>query len=337
MTKLSRKTFTAGSAAALASVAFVRTPARAAQFAWKFGVDTPLDHPINIRAVEAFAKIRQETGGALDITSYPNSSLGSDPNMLLQLRQGALEMLAYAGGILDTVVPVSSIENVAFAFATREKALAAMDGDLGTLVRKAIVDKGIMVFDKIFENGYREFTTSPHAIRNAADLQGLKLRVSPGKLRLDSFRSMGAAVTPIPPNELYTALQTHLVDGQETGILLIEAQRFFEVQHYLSLSNHMWSGYWNLVSLDKWNSLPPKFQAILRRNMDLAAMKERRDTELQTKATIDKLHRQGMLVNNVDIESFRAKLSAAGYYPRWKKEFGDEAWAALEKYAGKLS
>lgn len=337
MKKLSRKTFAGAGAAALASVAFVRSPARAAQFGWKFGVDTPVDHPINARAVEAFARIRKESGGQLDITSYPNSTLGSDPNMLLQLRQGALEMLGYAGGILDTVVPLSSIENVAFAFPTREKALAAMDGDLGALVRKAIVDKGIMVFDKLYENGYREFTTSPHPIRNAADLQGLKLRVSPGKLRVDSFRSMGAAVTPIPPNELYTALQTHLVDGQETGILLIEAQRFYEVQRYCSLSNHMWSGYWNLINLDKWNSLPPKLQEILRRNMNLSALKERRDTELLTGATIDKLRRQGMIVNKVDVESFKAKLSAAGYYPRWKKEFGDEAWAALEKYAGKLS
>ena len=337
MKKLSRKTFATGSAAALASVAFVRSQARAAQFSWKFGVDTPVDHPINTRAVEAFARIRKESGGQLDITSYPNSTLGSDPNMLLQLRQGALEMLAYAGGILDTVVPVSSIENVAFAFPTREKALAAMDADLGALVRKAIIDKGIMVFEKLYENGYREFTTSPHPIRNAADLQGLKLRVSPGKLRVDSFRSMGAAVTPIPPNELYTALQTHLVDGQETGILLIEAQRFYEVQRYCSLSNHMWSGYWNLLNLDKWNSLPPKLQEILRRNMNLSALKERRDTELLTGATIDKLRRQGMAINKVDVESFKAKLSAAGYYPRWKKEFGDDAWAALEKYAGKLS
>jgi tripartite ATP-independent transporter DctP family solute receptor len=337
MQKLSRKTFTAGSAAAVAGVAFIRRRARAAQFTWKFGIDTPVDHPINTRAVEAFGRIRKETGGQLDITSYPNSALGSDPNMLLQLRQGALEMLAYAGGILDTVVSLSSIENVAFAFPTREKALAAMDGDLGALVRKAIVDKGIMVFDKIYENGYREFTTSPHPIRNAADLQGLKLRVSPGKLRLDSFRSMGVAVTPIPPNELYTALQTHLVDGQETGVLLIETLRLYEVQRYCSLSHHMWSGYWNLVNLDKWNSLPPKFQESLRRNMNLAALKERRDTELLTGATIDKLRRQGMAINKVDVESLKAKLSAAGYYPRWKKEFGDEAWAALEKYAGKLS
>ncbi len=336
MKKLSRKSFALGSTAVLAGIGIVRRPARAAQFTWKFGIDTPVDHPINVRAVEAFARIRKETGGQVEITSYPNSALGSDPNMLAQLRGGALEMLAYAGGILDTTVSLSSIENVAFAFPTREKALAAMDGELGALVRKAIVDKGIMVIDKIYENGYREFTTYPHPIRSAADLQGLKLRVSPGKLRVDSFRSMGAAVTPIPPNELYTALQTHLVDGQETGILLIATQRLQEVQRYCSLSNHMWSGYWNLVNMDKWNSLGAKFQEIVRRNMNVAALKERRDIDLQTGAMIDKLKRQGMKFNAVDVASFKAKLNAAGYYPRWKKEFGDEAWAALEKYAGKL-
>jgi tripartite ATP-independent transporter DctP family solute receptor len=334
---VSRKAFTAGSAAALAGITILRRPAQAAQFDWKFGIDTPIEHPINTRAIEAFNRIRAETNGQLNVTSYPSSTLGSDPNMLTQLRSGALEMLGYAGGILDTVVPLSSIENVAFAFPTRESALAAMDGDLGAVVRKAIVDKGIMVLDSIFENGYREFTTSPHPIRNAADLQGMKLRVSPGKLRVDSFRSMGASVTPIPPNELYTALQTHIVDGQETGILLIETQRYYEVQRYCSLSNHMWSGYWNLVNMDKWNALPPKFQESLHRNLNQAAIKERHDIQILTGATIDKMKRQGMTFNTVDVASFKAKLNAADYYPRWKKEFGDAAWAALEKYAGKLT
>jgi len=170
--------------------------------------------------------------------------------MLTQLRSGALEMLGYAGGILDTVVALSSIENVAFAFSTREKALAAMDGELGAVVRKAIVDKGIMVLDKIFENGYREFRRlrTRSATPPTFKVSGC---ASHRQIAGRQFKSMGASVDADSSNELYTPSQTHIVDGQETGLLLIETQRLYEVQRYCSLSNHMWSGYWNLVN---WTS-----------------------------------------------------------------------------------
>ena len=336
MSTPSRKHFVAGGAATFASIGMLAKPAGAATFAWKWGVDTPIDHPIAVRAIEAFGKIRTQTNGQVDIRAFPSSSLGSDPAMLSQLRSGALEMLGYAGGILDTLVPVASIENVAFAFPNRTVALAAMDGDLGAYIRAQIKDKGIMVLDKIYENGYREFTTYPKPIRVVDDLQGMKLRVSPGKLRVDTFTALGAAVTPIAPSELYTALQTHIVDGQETGLLLIETQKFYEVQRYCSLSNHMWSGYWNLINMDKWNSLPANFQAIVSKNLNESAMLERRDSELQTVSVQDKLHRQGLAFNAVEVPTFKAKLATNGYYARWRDNFGPVAWGYLEKYTGKL-
>ena len=336
MNAVTRKSF-AAAAAAFGSIAILAKPSAAATtYAWKWGVDTPIDHPIAVRATEAFGKIRKETNGQLDIRAFPGSQLGSDPAMLSQLRSGALEMLGYAGGILDTVVPVASIENVAFAFPNRTVALAAMDGDFGAYIRSQIKDKGIMVLDKIYENGYREFTTYPKPIRVVDDLQGMKLRVSPGKLRVDTFTSLGAAVTPIAPSELYTALQTHIVDGQETGLILIETQKFYEVQRFCSLSNHMWSGYWNLINMDKWNSLPPNLQASLSKNLNQSAILERRDSELQTASVQDKLHRQGLQFNAVDVATFKAKLASNGYYARWKENFGPQAWTLLEKYTGKL-
>ncbi len=334
---VSRGRFTVGAASAFASIAIVAKPAQAAQYAWKWGSDTPIDHPVSVRAIEAFGKIRVATDGQVDIRAFPNSALGADPNMLTQLRSGALEMLAYGGGILDTVVPVSSIENVAFAFPTRTVALAAMDGELGGYVRAQIKSAGMMVMDKIYENGYREFTTFPKPIRNVDDLAGLKLRVSPGKLRVDTFKSLGASVTPIAPSELYTALQTHVVDGQETSLPLIETQKFYEVQKYCSLSHHMWAGYWNIINMDKWNSLPPNYQAIVSRELNASALRERRDNELLTASLQDKMQRQGLAFNAVDVATFKAKLASTGYYGRWKENFGPAAWTLLEQYAGKLS
>ena len=334
---LSRRRLVAGGLSAIGSIAILARPARAAQFAWKWGSDTPIDHPVSVRAIEAFGKIRAATGGLLDIRAYPNSQLGSDPAMLTQLRSGALEMAAYGGGILDTVVPVTSIESVAFAFPTLAVALTAMDGALGAYVRAQIKAAGIMVMDKVYENGFREFTTYPKPIRTVDDLQGLKLRVSPGKLRVDTFKSLGAAVTPIVPSELYTALQTHVVDGQETSLPLIETQRLNEVQRFCSLSHHMWAGYWNIVNMDKWNSLPPNVAAIASKYLNESAILERRDNELLTLSLADKLQRQGLQFNTVDVATFKSKLASTGYYTRWKDNFGSAAWALLEQYSGKLT
>ena len=333
---VTRQQFVGGAAAAFASIG-VAVPARAADFNFKYGHDLPIDHPINVRSVEAFGRILKRTGGRLKITSYPASVLGSDPSMLSQLRSGATEMLALPGAFLNSVVPLASIENLAYAFPNRDVVFRAMDGELGGVIRDAIRTAGIVVFDKIWENGFRDITTATKPIRNVADLQGLRIRVSPGKIRVDTFQSLGASPTPIALSELYTSLQTHVVDGQENPLLLILQQKFYEVQKYVSMSDHIWSGYWTLANQDIWGRLPKDLQAIVADEMATATLKARNDNVYLNKSVRDKLGRLGMVFNEVDKASFKAKLVAANYYQRWKAEFGDKAWAALEKYANKLA
>ncbi|MFN2461137.1 MAG: TRAP transporter substrate-binding protein [Candidatus Velthaea sp.] len=332
---LSRRVFTAGAASAFATIGVV-APAKSAEFDLKFGHDLPADHPVNVRSVEAFARIKAASKGRLQIKSFPTSQLGGDPAMLSQLRTGATEMLALPGAFLNAVVPLASIENVAYAFPNRDAVFAAMDGELGKVIRDEIRSKGIVVLDKIWENGFREITSSVKPVHNVNDLAGLKIRVSPGKIRLDTFQSLGAAPTPIALNELYTALQTHVVDAEENPLLLIEQQKFYEVQKFVSLSNHIWSGYWTLINEDVWKRLPPDLQGLVSREMGAATLKARSDTAQLTRSVADKLQRRGMQINDVDVASFRRKLGEAKYYERWKAEFGPKAWAALERYANKL-
>jgi tripartite ATP-independent transporter DctP family solute receptor len=332
----SRGKFVAGAAGAFASIGVIST-AKAADFDLKYGHDLPVDHPVNVRSVEAFARIKAASKGRVSIKSFPTSQLGGDPAMLQQLRTGATEMLALPGAFLNSVVPLASIENVAYAFPNRESVFRAMDGDLGQVIREEILSKGIVVLDKIWENGFREITSSVKPIHNVSDLAGLKIRVSPGKIRVDTFASLGASPTPIALNELYTSLQTHVVDAEENPLLLIEQQKFYEVQKFVSLSNHIWSGYWTLFNQDVWNKIPKDLQAIIKTEMDRATIAARRDTALLTQSVADKLKRRGMLINaDVDTASFRKKLVDAKYYERWKAEFGPKAWTALERYANKL-
>jgi tripartite ATP-independent transporter DctP family solute receptor len=332
---VTRQGFVAGASAALASVA-IATPARAADFDLKYGHDLPAEHPVNVRSVEAFARIKAATKGRVQITSYPASQLGSDPSMLQQLRSGATEMLALPGAFLNSVVPLASIENLAYAFPNRETVFRAMDGDLGAVIRDEIRSRNIVVLDKIWENGFREITTSNKPIRTVADLAGLRIRVSPGKIRVDTFQSLGASPTPIALSELYTSLQTHVVDAQENPLLLIDQQKFYEVQKYVSMSDHIWSGYWTLINQDVWNRIPKDIQGIITREMERATLLARNDDVNLNRAVRDKLLRRGMVFNDVDKESFKKKLVEAKYYERWKAEFGPKAWTALEKYANKL-
>jgi tripartite ATP-independent transporter DctP family solute receptor len=331
---LTRQSFVAGTAA-LASIGF-SIPARAAEFDLKYGHDLPQEHPVNVRSVEAFARILKATNGRVSIKAFPASVLGSDPAMLGQIRSGATEMLAMPGAFI-TVSPLASIENLAFAFKDRHTVFAAMDGDLGKVIRDDILAKGIVVLDKIWENGFRDITTSTKPIHNAADLAGLKIRVSPGKIRIDTFQSLGASPTPIALSDLYTSLQTHVVDAQENPLILIDQQKFYEVQKYVSLSEHIWSGYWTLFNQDVWTKLGSSLQGIIAREMSAATLLARNDMLNLNSAVQDQLTRRGMVFNAVDKPSFKAKLSAANYYQRWQAEFGPAAWSALEKYANKLA
>lgn len=333
---ISRQNFVAGSAATIATIGFI-TPARAAEFEIKYGLDLPQEHPVTVRSVEAFGRIRKATNGRVNIKAFPTSQLGSDPAMISQLRTGAIEMVAMPGAFLNSIVPVASIENLAYAFPTRETVFHAMDGDLGRVIRDDIAAKGLVCLEKIWENGFREITTASKPIRTVADLAGLKIRVSPGKIRIDTFTSLGASPTPIALSELYTSLQTHVIDAQENPLLLIDQQKFYEVQKYVSLSDHIWSGYWTLFNQDVWNKFGKGLQDVISHEMSAATLAARNDNVSLNVSIRNKLQRRGMLFNDVDKKSFKQKLVDAKYYERWKAEFGPTAWAALEKYASKLA
>jgi TRAP-type C4-dicarboxylate transport system substrate-binding protein len=148
------------------------------------------------------------------------------------------------------------------------------------------------------------------------------------------FGALGASPTPIAANEMYVALQTHVVDAQENPFTIVETFRLFEVQTFLSVTNHMWSNFWIVANADAFNGLPSELQTILREEMDRYALTNRREMELRNASLADKLTRLGMKINVVDVGPFRAKLR--GFYDKEQAAFGSDAWTLLENAAGKL-
>jgi tripartite ATP-independent transporter DctP family solute receptor len=335
--RVTRSRFAGGAAAAaaFASIAVVRTPVRAAQFDYKMAHGTPTNMAVHVRSAEMWEAVKRETGGAVTVKIFPNNQLGGELAQLSQLRSGALQFMIIQGVSLSSVVPGVSMDGLGFAFRDAAQAEGAYDGPLGAYLRKLIMDKGIFAMPRVFNFGMREVTSSSHPIRNAADFAGFKIRTPPAPISVDLFKTLGASPTPIQFPELYTALQTKIVDGQETPYSTIDVSNFHEVQKYLSVTNHMATIFWFLGNIDAWNALPPATQTIILKYADRAAVLERRDTAQQSAATADKLRRLGMTFNTADSDTMRAALKP--FYVRWKTEFGTPAWDLLEKTTGKLT
>jgi len=150
------------------------------------------------------------------------------------------------------------------------------------------------------------------------------------------FKSLGAAPTPINFSEAYSALQTHIVDGQENALPLIEIAKLYEVQKYVAMTNHMWDGFLFLANGNVWSKLPAEIRDTISRDLDAAALKERDDLQKLSLSVEEKLKGHGMVFNRPEPAKFRTALSQAGYYKQWRETYGPDAWKLLEKYAGTL-
>jgi tripartite ATP-independent transporter DctP family solute receptor len=324
-------------ATAVPLVAIRTRPARAAEFSYKFANNMPPAHPLNLRAQEAAARIAQATGGRLELRVFPSSQLGSDTDALSQLRSGAIEFFTLSGLILATLVPPASINGIGFAFKTYDQVWAAMDGPLGAFVRAEIRKRGLMPMDRIWDNGFRHITTSKRPIVTPEDLHGIKLRVPVSPLWTSMFAALGASPQSINFSEVYSALQTHVVDGQENPLAVIDTAKLYEVQKYCSLTSHMWDGYWFLANRRALEKLPADVQEIVARELNRSALDERADVAALNATLRGKLEAAGMAFNEVDTGPFREALTRAGFYADWRGKYGEDAWKVLDAAVGGLS
>ncbi len=336
MTNISRRAMVAAAVSAPALVG-VGARAQTAEFTYKYANNLPLTHPLNVRAQEAMVKIKAETNGRVDIQIFPNNQLGADTDVLAQLRSGGVEFFTLSPLILSTLVPKAAISGMGFAFPDYATVWKAMDGALGSYMRGQIAAAGLSVMDNIWDNGFRQITSSTRPIATPADLNGFKIRVPVSPLWTSMFKGFGAAPASINFSEVYSALQTRIVDGQENPLAIISTAKLYEVQKYCSLTNHMWDGFWFLANRRAWERLPENLRTIVARNINAAGIAERADVAKLNDGVREDLTAKGMAFNQPDPVPFREALRAAGFYAEWKQRMGDEAWSVLEASVGKLS
>src|ERR1700760_3780101 len=311
--------------------------AQAPDFTYKFANNLPESHPFVARAREMAGAIRTETNGRFDLQVFPNSQLGSDTDTLSQLRSGGVEFFTLSGLSLATLVPAASINGIGFAFPDYPTVWQAMDGDLGGYVRGQINKAGLEVMDKIWDNGFRPTTASSKPINGPDDFKGFKIRVPVSPLWTSMFKAFDASPASINFSEVYSALQTKIVEGQENPLAIISTAKLYEVQKYCSMTNHMWDGFRFLANRRAWQKVPEDMRNIVAKNINAAAVKERVDTAKLNATVRSDLESKGLVFNQPDVAPFREKLRSAGFYNEWKGKYGEQAWALLEKSVGKLS
>ena len=328
-TKFSRRRFLIGGAGAM----LASTHAKAADIRYRLGMSQPEDSPNYIRLKEMADRVQAETGGRMQIEIYPAGKLGSDNVMLAMLQKNEMEMYM-AGNVFGPLVPVTEMPGLPFVFRNPEEVFAALDGELGEYIRGEMMAKGIYAFRRGFDNGFHHLTSSTKPIRTVDDLIGMKIRTPVQKMTVDFFETLGANPMTFTLSQLYQVCKDRTVDGQTDPLGLILLLKLYEVQTYLSLTGHWWSGFTLTANAEAWKALPAGIQAIVDKHADAAALAQRKDIAKLNAEALDTLRSKGMIVNEADTSGFRKPLG--GFYARWKEIYGAKAWSLLEARVGKL-
>jgi tripartite ATP-independent transporter DctP family solute receptor len=333
--ELSRRAFLSAAAAGSVTI-LVRAQGTPAFTFSQYHNQTP-DSPLHLRLVEMWATIKKESGGRVETQIFPqdNHNPGSDPAVLQMLVSGEIEFFTLMGGILGNVVPSANVQQIPFAFKTAEQAHTAIDGPLGAYIREEMLTKGLVGFPVgAFDNGIRQMAGRTRPIRTPADLMGMKMRVPDGKVFEDMFRAFGAEPVTVNSSDIYAALKAGKVDAQENPLAYMYLFKHYEVMKYVSMTNHMWSGFNMLANRSAWMRLPADLQGIIERNVTRSVRLQRQDQQKANMEARGELAAKGMAFNDVDPAPFRARLS--GVYAEWKKILGAKCWALLEAEVGRL-
>jgi tripartite ATP-independent transporter DctP family solute receptor len=251
------------------------------------------------RASKVFAEaVEKASGGKMKVRTIGASALGPDVQMQNSLIGGAQEMMVGSTATLVGITKEMALWDTPFLISNAKEADALLDGPIGDKIRNKLQEKGLVGL-AYWENGFRNLTNSKRAINKVEDLDGIKLRVMQNNVYLDSFKMLGANAVPLPYSELFTALETKAVDGQENPYNTILSAKFYEVQKYLTITNHVYAPWIVLVSKKYWDGLSKDERAVLMKAAVISRDFERKDTRDEAARALAELKIKGMQVNEL--------------------------------------
>jgi tripartite ATP-independent transporter DctP family solute receptor len=318
MKKITRLVLASALAVAFGSAMAADYQTRIIRFGYGLAEDTNQGH-----AVKAFAEdLAKRTGGKMKVKGFASASLGNDNQMQNALIGGAQEMTVVSTATLVGIEDSFGIYDLPFVFHNEQEADAILDGNFGKKLIEKLDSKGLVGL-VYWENGFRNLTNSKHPITKMEDFQGVKLRVMQNPVYIDMFNGFGANAIPLAFSELFTALESHTVDGQENPVNTIQSSKFYEVQKYLSITKHVYSPWIVLVSKKWWDGLNADEKKALQDSAVMSRDFERKDSRAAGAKALDVLKEKGMQVtvlNSKELDRMQdaarpaiAKFSANGH------------------------
>ena len=283
------------------------------------------EHPMGNGLATMGKCTADKSGGKLKIKPFWDGSLGSDLTATQQVRTGSLEMVLTSTAPLVGILPALGVFDLPFLFNNEKEADQVLDGKVGDWFNTKLPAVGVVNL-AYWENGFRHVTNSKRPITKLEDFQGVKMRVMQNNIFLDTFSNLGSNAVPMAFSEVYSALETKTVDGQENPYANIENMKFYEVQKYLTLTKHAYSPTLVLVSKKVWDTLSPAEQTTLRDCAALGRDEQRRVNRASGENSVANLKAKGMQVNDISpAETQRMREKSKVVYERHAKDIGDEA------------
>ncbi len=328
--KFARNIAVAAAAACLAVGAFAQTKTL------RLGHGIAEEHPLGQGAIQ-FAKIlEKKSGGKLNMKVYAATQLGSEAQMIAAVRGGVQDIVITSTAPVATFIKEYLLFDLPFLLQSDKEADALLDGPVGTRLLELATPKN-MVGLCYWENGFRQVTNSKREVKDMAGLSGLKLRVMQNPVYIDAFKTLGANAIPMPFTELYTAMESRAIDAEENPIAIIHSNKFYEVQKYVTLTNHAYAPYVVLLAKSTWDKLAAPEREALRSSCTEARDYQRSLSRRMTAELTDKLKKEGMTVTPLaaaEVQKMRDKLKPVT--DRYTAEIGPELVAQTQQELAKL-
>ncbi len=290
------KRFVLKAALALIAVsAFAITSAQAQERTLKLSTQNPKGHPITEGAYKFADLVAAKSGGKLKVNVFAGGTLGSDMAVASAMQGGTVDMNIGNSGILAAQVPAFAVFDFPFMFTNTKEADAVVDGPFGKMMHKKLEEKGLVGL-AYFELGFRNMTNSKRPLYKVEDIAGLKMRVIPSPINLAWVKALDANPVPMAFGEVYGALESKAIDGQENPLTVIAANKLYEVQKYLAMTNHVYNPQSVVMSKKTWDSLDATNKKIVTDAANEAAKFQRELTRKQAAELVDTLKKGGMTV-----------------------------------------
>lgn len=320
--------------AAAATLGVACLPALAADA--KFGYGAAEDHSQGVAARRFAELVSQKTNGRITVKTFGSAKLGTDVQMQSALQGGTQEFMVGATSTLVGTVRDFAIFDFPFLFANTGEADNILDGPIGRKLMDKLEARGLIGL-AYWENGFRNATNSRRPIQKVEDFQGLKFRVMQNPVYLDLFNGFGANAVPLPFPELYTALETRTVDAQENPLALIDSQKFYEVQKYLSLTAHSYSPFIVLTSKKFWDAQTKEVQDALRQAAREAGTMQRQLSRETNEKLLSSLKTRGLQINEISpAESARMRERSQAVIVKYAKDLDQALITELQSELAKL-